>query len=240
MRSLMIALALVLCGLSGRTQQIVDVSTNAFDATIHSDVVSNVMGQIYQPTKYVKVTSGSPFFKDQYMKARLIDDKGDSYASNAVRLNLVDNQINFLDADGTERVTITLIKAVRFTDSVSGSQYMFVLGEDVPKAEKSQAKTWFQILVNDTVSLCRQIKKSIHESIGYGTSTTEEEIVTADLYFVQIKGVFSRVKTWADLIQLFSDKKDPIDQYVHDHHLKGKSVEDYTQLVQFYNSLKNV
>jgi len=240
MRSLLIASALFLSCLSGKTQQVVDVGTNDFDATNHRGVVNNVMGQLYQPTKYVKVTAGSPFFKDQYLKARLIDDKGDSYASNSVRLNLLDNQINFLDAEGTERVTTTPMKAVMLTDSASGAQFMFVLGEDLPKAERSLAKIWFQVLVNDTVSLCRQIKKSIHETIAYGTSTTDEDIVTADLYFVQINGVFSRVKTWADLIQLFSDKKDPIDQYVHSHHLKGKSVEDYTQLVQFYNSIKNV
>src|ERR1700722_12539071 len=240
MRSLLIAPALLLSCLSGRSQQVVDVGTGDFQAANNLGVVNNVMGQIYQPIKYVKVTAGSPFFKDQYMKARLIDANGDSYASNSVRLNLLDNQINFLDAEGTERVTTTPIKAVLLTDSASSAQYMFVLGEDLPKAEKSLAKTWFQVLVNDTVSLCRQIKKSIHESIAYGTSTTEEDIVTADLYFVQINGVFSRVKSWADLIQLFSDKKDPIDQYVHAHHLKGKSVEDYTQLVQFYNSIKNV
>jgi hypothetical protein len=237
MRYLLIAPALFLICLSGRTQQVVDVGSNDFDATNHRGVVNNVMGQLYQPTKYVKVTAGSPFFKDQYMKARLIDANGDSYASNAVRLNLLENQINFLDAEGTERVTTTPMKAVLFTDSVSGNPFMFVLGEDLPKAERSLAKTWFQVLVNDSVSLCRQIKKSLHESIAYGTSTTEEDIVTADIFFVQIRGVFTRVKTWADFIQLFSDKKDPIDQYVHTHHLKGKSVEDYTQLVQFYNSI---
>ena len=76
------------------------------------------------------------------------------------------------------------------------------------------------MLINDKVSLCRLIKKTIHEDIAYGTSTTEEQINSADWYFIQINNSFVRVKTWADLVQLFSDKKDAVDQFIHSHHLK--------------------
>ena len=44
---------------------------------------------------------------DLWMKARLFDDAGNSYAGNAVRLNLMDNQVHFLDASGREIVATT-------------------------------------------------------------------------------------------------------------------------------------
>jgi hypothetical protein len=50
---------------------------------------------------------------------------------------------------------------------------------------------------------------------------------------------FTRVKSWQDFVQLFADKKDAVDQFVHTHRLKGKSEDDYVQLVRFYNSLNN-
>jgi hypothetical protein len=236
MRYLPIAAALLLTCLSGFSQQVVDVNSIDFDAINHNDAVNNAFGQIYQGTKYVKVTSGSPFFKQEWMKAKLIDGSGASYASNAVKLNLIDNEINFLDNAGTERVSTVPVKQMTLFDSTTGDKYIFILGEKVPAAEKSLAKTWFQVVVNDKVSLCLQIVKKIHEGITYGSATTEEDIVTLDFYYVQMKGNFIRVKTWSDLVQLFNDRKDSIDQYIHAHHLKGKP-EDYAPLVQYYNSI---
>jgi hypothetical protein len=231
-----IALSCLLTGLSGKGQQIVDVSKNDFALSMDHDVRSTITGMVYQNVKYVRVTEGSPFFMDQWMKARLFDADGNSYADNAVRLNLMDNQVHFLDASGNEIVATTPVRLMRLTDTTTGAQYTFIMGDRLPAADKSLAKTWFQVLVNDKVSLCLQIKKTIHEDLSYRSSTTEEQIINANWYFVQINNSFVRVKTWTDLLQLFNDKKDAVDSFVHDHHLKGKSTEDYIQLVQFYNS----
>lgn len=240
MRFLLMAAALSLSCLPGRTQQVVDANSDAFTSVNHNpSVLNTVNGMIFQPTKFIKVTAGTPFFKDIWMNAKLFDGNGDSYASHSVRLNLLDNQVNFLDAAGVEMVATTPVKKMLLTDTTTGTQYLFVLGDQIPEADKALARTWLQVLVNDRVSLCRQTKKSIHESISYGTSTTEEDIPSIDFYFVRMNANFIRVKTWSDLLQLFSDKKDAIDQYTRDHHLKGKSADDYTQLVKYYNSMKN-
>jgi hypothetical protein len=237
MRFLLITAALSLGCLSGRTQQVIDANSDAFTSVNHDpSILNSVNGMLFQPTKFIKVTAGTPFFMDRWMNAKLFDATGDSYASHSVRLNLLDNQVNFLDARGIEMVANTPIKRMLLTDTTTGTQYLFVLGDQIPEAEKALARTWLQVLVNDKVSLCKQTKKSIHESIAYGTSTTEEDIPSIDYYFVRMNANFIRVKTWVDLLQLFSDKKDAIDQYIHDHHLKGKSTEDYTQLVRYYNT----
>jgi len=185
-------------------------------------------------------SAGTPFFDDRWMKARLFDGNGDSYASHSVRLNLLDNDVSFLDADGTEMVTTIPVKKIQLTDTTTGTKYLFILGDRIPEADKAQAGVWLQVLVNDTVSLCRQIKKTIRETVPYGSSTTEREIVSVDIYFVHMNGSFIRLKDWSGLLQLFTDKKDAINQYIRDHHLNGKSADDYTQLVQYYNSIKSV
>jgi hypothetical protein len=43
---------------------------------------------------------------------------------------------------------------------------------------------------------------------------------------------------WKDLQGYLDDKKDTIDKYIQDHHLKGKAPQDYIELVQYYNSLE--
>jgi hypothetical protein len=239
MKHLLIAATLFLCCLTGRSQQVVDVNTNNFPLSDPSSAINNVTGLIYQPIKFVKVTAGTPFFKEEWMKARLFDANGESYASHSVRLNLFDNDVNFLDANGTEMVTTTPVKKIQLTDTTNGTQYLFVLGDQIPGADKALARVWLEVLVNDRVSLCRQIKKIMHETPAYRDATTQEEILDVDHYFVRMNDTFIQIKGWSDLVQLFTDKKAAVDEYTHDHHLKGKSADDYTKLVQYYNSLKN-
>ena len=104
-------------------------------------------------------------------------------------------------------------------------------------ADKAQDRVWLEVLVNDTVSLCRQIRKTIRETKLYGSTITEREIVSADIYFVRMNDTFFRLRNWSGLVELFTDKKVAINQYIRDHHLKGRSADDYTQLVQYYNSI---
>jgi hypothetical protein len=240
MRYLLIAAAYFLFCQTARSQQVVDVNSDKFSWNDPTSTLNNISGQVYQPVEFVRITAGTPFFDEQYMKARLFDANGESYASHSVRLNLFDNEVNFLDAHGNEMVATTPIKKIQLTDTTTGTQYLFVLGDQIPEADKAQARVWLQVLVNDKISLCRQIKKTIHKIPAYNTATTDEEIVSVDYYFIRMNANFTRVKTWGDLLQLFADKKDAIDQYVHDHHLKGKSAIEYTQLVQYYNSIKSV
>jgi hypothetical protein len=223
--------------ITGNAQQVVDVDKDDLSQSSPRSIVSTVIGQLVETDKFVRVTAGSPFFKDQWMKARLFDADGNSYASQSVKLDLYDNQVNFLDASGRALVATTQVKVIMLTDTTTGTQYLFVLGDQVQAADKALGKTWLQVLVNGNVSLCRQIKKTIHQDITYATSTTEEQIMSIDFYFIQSKGSFTRIKTWSDLVNLFSDHKDSVDQYIHDHHLKGKSDDDYVDLVRFYNSL---
>lgn len=236
----MIAATSFLFCLTSRSQQVVNVNSDKFSLSTQNIALENISGMVHQPIKFVKLTAGTPFFDDQWMKARLFDGKGGSYSSHSVRLNLIDNDVNFLDADGTELVATIPVKKIRLTDTTTGTQYLFVLGDQIPEADKAQARVWLQVLVNDTVSLCRQIKKTIRETKPYGSTTTEEEIVSVDIYFVRMNGNFIRLRNWSDLIQHFTDKKGAIDQFIRDHHLKGKSADDYTQLVQYYNSIKTV
>jgi len=81
-----------------------------------------------------------------------------------------------------------------------------------------------------------QTLKKIHETIPYGTATTEQEILTINYYFLQMNNNFARFK-WEDWQDPFKDKKDQLAQFIKTNHLKGKTTEDYTKLVEYYNTL---
>ena len=218
-----------------QAQRVIDITkTDGNTATDHT-AYSAVLGQLYTGIKYVRLTAGTPFFKDQFMKAVLYDDEGGRYRSDAVRINLLENEVNFIGPDGQEMTCSSPVRRIILTDSISGASYSFIWGRELAPDDRSLEKIWFQVLVNDETSLCRQIKKRIHETPAYGTATTDEDIITTDAFFVRKEGRLIPVKSWDDLLNALQDRKAAITQYIHDHKLKGKSTDDYTQLVTAYN-----
>ncbi|GGA97506.1 hypothetical protein GCM10011511_21030 [Puia dinghuensis] len=233
------AALLILFLVQTRAQKIIDVTNSDGTGAIDYNTTSAVIGQLYTGIKYVRVTAGTPFFKEQFMKARLFDDGGGHYRCNAVRINLLDNEINYLGSDGKEMIASSPVRRIILTDSTTGEQYYFVWGWELTPTDKALEKVWFQVLVNDEVSLCRQIKKRIHETPSYGTATTDQDIVTIETYYLHRKGALVLVKSWQDLQDQLQDRKAILTQYIHDHHLKGRNTDDYIQLVTAYNAVKN-
>jgi hypothetical protein len=94
-----------------------------------------------------------------------------------------------------------------------------------------------QVLVNDKVSLVRQIKKNVKVTTPYGSSTDEEVIADIEVYYLQISNQFIRIRNWDALPILLQDKKDQVLQYIHSNRLHGRLPEEYAQVVNYYNSL---
>lgn len=238
MNRMLTAAALVLLAFAGKAQKVIDVTTADGTGATDYNATSAVIGQLYTGIKYVRVTAGTPFFKEQFMKARLYDGAGGGYRSNAVRINLLDNEINFLAPDGREMIASSPVRRIILTDSATGSTYFFIWGRELNPADRALERVWLQVLVNDEISLCRQIKKKIHEAPSYGTATVEQDIITIDAYYLHTKTGLIPVRNWQDLQDQLQDQKAILTQYIHDHHLKGRSVDDYIQLVTACNAVK--
>jgi hypothetical protein len=241
MRFLLMATAIILSCLSGIGQQRSSPSFNLGNyATADSRVlVPSVDGHAYFPTEYSKLLSGTPFFQDNYLKGELFDGAGKVYTSNAVRLNLFRNEVNFLDpVSNKELVVTTPIKWLRLTDTTNGLTYTFTLGDQLAATKKNLDGIWFQILVNDRVSLCRQQQKSARETITFGQDPTTN-ISTNEFYYLNLNGSLIRLAGWKSLQEKLADQKEALDQYIRDHQLKGRSADDYIQLVEYYNSITN-
>jgi hypothetical protein len=239
MRLIYLTVFLLAAAICGSGQRVIDVSKESYSAYIDGQAMSGVNGLTYSAVKFVRVTSGTPFFKDEFMKGTVVLPEGKAISGVRIRLNLVDNQVNYLNSSGQEMVATNPIKNVILTDTISGTQYYFVYLEELKLQDKIFQKVWLQVLVNDKVSLCCQFRKRIHEITAYGSATTEQEILTDYVYLVKVGGEFRVVYKIDELPDLFKDKKEQVSQYIHTNHLKGRSADDFTQVVKYYNSLEN-
>ena len=237
MRPILLFSLLVFSASLTRAQQVIDVSKTEYDTRAsNGDANMAVNGLVYSPVKFVRVTAGTPFFKEEWMKGTLVLDGGKAYADLWLRLNLMDNEINYKDAKGQEMVATSPVKYITLVDPAIGAKYDFVQGAQFGIGDKVLSKTFFQVLVNDKVSLVRQVVKRIHETPSYGTATAEQDIVNLDFYYVRMNGNFIRFK-WDDWQEIFKDKKDQLSQFIKTNHLKGKTEDDFTKLVKYYNTL---
>jgi hypothetical protein len=238
MRRILTTATLLFLLTRSQAQKVIDVTTQDGTAATDNNANYAVAGQLYTGIKYVRVTAGTPFFKENFMKAVLFDGGGGRYRCNGVRINLLDNEINFLDPTGKELVSSSPIRSLALTDSVTKEKYLFVWGAQLSPDDKLLNRVWFQVLVNDETTLLGLIKKRVHEAPAYGTATTEQDIVTSESYYLHHNGVLTPVKGWQDLQDQLQDQKALLTQYIHDHKLKGKSADDYTQLVTAYNTAR--
>lgn len=196
--------------------------------------IAIIAGVPYSLDKYVRIVNGSPFFNDTWMKGKVLLLNGSISAALLMRLNLLDNEVNFIDSKGKEMTISAPMRYIMMTDS-AGNEYSFLHGDQLTE-EKDLQDVWFQVLVNSRISLCKQIKMAIRESKPYGSATAEQSIQTSQIFFVHRKNELIRIKKWDDLLSVLDDKKQLVRQYCKEHHLSGRSDNDYIQLLTYYDN----
>ena len=183
-------------------------SLNAQSAVTSIDVMPVIGEYPRNNVKYANLTSGSIFFKDEWMKSHLISPQKIIYNDVQVKLNLADDKIHFLDQNGKELQIKEQMAEIKMTDA-AGTKYHFINTNSLAIKKKG----WHQILVKDTVSLLKGFTKSIVEHKPYG-SPIGYSMETTDTYHAVYKGEVFEIKKAADLLQLLPGKKTEIESNI--------------------------
>jgi len=236
MRDLLLAGAL-LSSLGGYSQRVVDLASHDFSLSLGQTLIG-VADDHPSQDKYRDILNGSPYFKDQWMQGLALFGESKAFARVQIRLNILDNEVDYKNSKGQEMVATAPLKQIVLVDSTTGEEFTFVPGSTWKGEYKELDNVWLQVLANDKVSLLRLIHKRLQvTNPSYGTTITERSIVTDESYYVQMNGHLTRIKKWEDLVNLFKDQKEVIASYIRSNKLKGRSMEEYRQLVHYYNSI---
>lgn len=214
-------------------QRTVDVSKNE---GFNNNQFFVVNGEPFVSAKYVRFSSGTPYFKDQWMKARGASSSGSFYRANALKLNLIDNEIVFLDANGKEMVCTVPLTDLQLTDTIAGGTYHLLFSSSF--TDPSVTKGWYLEMVSGKASLFQFFAKQLQESKPYGSATTEQSITTQEQFRVLHNDKLQTVKKQTDLLKLFTDKQAEMTEYLRQK--SNRTGDNATQLasaVYYYNSL---
>jgi hypothetical protein len=96
-------------------------------------------------------------------------------------------------------------------------------------------KIWYQQLQSGTVSLYKQVEKTMIETTPYNSATVEQSIKTTEKYFLLRGHVLTPLKKTKDLLEALSDKPEVTQKFAKEK--QSVSDKTLTEIVSFYNSL---
>jgi hypothetical protein len=235
MKSLLLGVCLAAASVSF-AQQVVDVTSTAANSRIGQNALYSVAGQPFVNVKFVKLTEGSPYFKDQFHKAIAVGDNGYEFKDLSLKLDLYDKQILYLE-NGKEYLATTKVKELIITDSL-GWNYKFVRFDIPSKSGNASSTEWYQWLTSGKASLYKEYRKKILETKPYGSPTTEQKIITRENYLIYFNNVFLEAKKLKDVPGILADKKAQLEEFLKNKDDKQASMDDrFKALVDYYNTL---
>jgi hypothetical protein len=226
----------ILFAVAVAAQKVVNVDHNNASNTNVFGSFFTVSGVPFSSAKYVRITSGSPYFSETWMKADLILENNKTCKNAIIRLDLLDNSVEYIDAGGNKMIATTVIKEMTLTDSITGETFRFFHSSSMPGI-KEISGGWYQVLVDGTASLFKYVSKNITESRPYGAATVEQAITSSDLFFLSTSTSFSKIKKFHGIPDMLPAKKEELKKYISNNKLYGKTASDFSSVIEYYNGL---
>jgi hypothetical protein len=180
---------------------------------------------------------GDPFIYRDFIPGRMILKNGEIYSLN-LRYDIYTSKIQFKDKDeifeiiNQEKLALIVIDTITF----QYSNYLKSPGE-----ANSVENSWFILKTDGKCKLF--IKKNIRIQDAelpkpYQEAKPAKFIHTSDTYYLKPEDKSAvRIDNKKDLLNIFTDKKDQITEFINSNKLGVKEVYDLVKIISFYNSL---
>jgi hypothetical protein len=217
-------------------QKTIDVTKNDVSA-LSSNLFTVVGGTPFVNAKYARVVSGSPFFSEDWQKGSVIMNGGKEYAGLSLKLDLLNNELHYLDQAGAEMVATSEIQKVILFEEITQRVFSFVNSSFINSENTASKKQWCLVLSEGNTPLFKNFNKTIREDKPYNSATIEQHIDTSPRYFILYKNSFIEIKKIKDAPDILADKKEQLVKFIKDNNLKNKTDDALSALINFYNSL---
>jgi hypothetical protein len=204
---------------------------------IYSQVLHDFTGKPYMITQYSKVVDGSAFFKEVFLMGDVIMKNGDVFKNQSLRLNLLDNLLNYQDEKKQEMIATIPIKEVSLMDATKGVQYNFIHSDFIP-GNIMPERGWYEKLQKGKATLIKKYKKEITESPVYGSANNELTISTQIRYYLLVDTEWKIIKKQKNIIEMLGNKKSELQKYIKDQKLDEETELNFNEIVRYYNSIQ--
>jgi hypothetical protein len=199
--------------------------------------LSDVNGQAFI-NKYEGI-NGSVYDQTEYQLARITLKDGRVYNDVKTRINLLEQEVNFIASNGQEGfLGKGMASEITYQDNSGSNLEAKVFQCGFPPIDNQNRISFYQILLNDKTSLLKSVYKSIQERNNDMSGERFKEFATYENMYLLKEGTMVRIKKdKSNLIALLQDKKEAIAKYIDDQKLNLKNEAHLKALVQYYNTL---
>lgn len=191
--------------------------------------------RMVQVDKYNDIISGTAFVDSNWQLGAVLLENGTLVENVRIRINVIDDEVHYLDEKGQEMVSTQNIKSVIFKKAENDTTAVFVSKYAFTGKEAGMPGGWMQLIAKGKATLLKRYHKSIVESKGYSSATVEKNIVTEVRYYVWYNGELVRVKNIADMAVALNHPA--VDKYVNSMKKNAKSESDLKAVIDYFNSL---
>ena len=177
-------------------QKTIDVGKTDLNVT-SPNVMFVVGGTPFVNAKFAKIVSGSPYFYEEWMKGNVFVNGGKEYSGLFLKLDLLNNEMHYLDPAGVEMVTTSELQKLVLFDTIAQQVFTFINSSFINSGNAPQ-KGWYLLLSTGTASLFKKLHKVVREEQPYNSATVEQHVETRSRYFVLYKNVFTEIKKIKD------------------------------------------
>lgn len=199
--------------------------------------LSDVNGQAFV-NKYEGI-AGSVYDQTEYQLARITLKDGRVYNDVKTRINLLEQEVNFIASNGQEGyLGKGMASEIAYIDGKDATQNVKIFQCGFPPIDNQNRISFYQILFNGKTSLLKSVYKSIQERNNDLSGERYKEFATYENSYLLKEGVMSRIKKdKSSVLAMFQDKKEAIAKYIEDQKLNLKNEAHLIALVQYYNTL---
>ena len=155
---------------------------------------------------------------------------------NRFKLNLQQNRLFFMDANGEEMEVTSPVKSIEFIGD-PGKNNNTVFEKGFPPIDKLTADNYYQVLVTGKAGLLMDTKFAEVEYKEYNSATTSIRIDRLVSFYGVAAGKMQRLSKAEDILLLLGDKTREVSDYIKKENLKIKKQADLEKLFRYYNGL---
>ncbi len=226
--------ALLLLATAARAQRTADVAEGR--PSLGPSAVVIVNGEPFVNQKYVDLVAGSPYFKDDFLKGKLISKTGQEYRDLWVKLDLLGGKVLYKDSAGREMSATTPLKSVVLY-LPGGEPAYFMLTASLP-LQNGIRDPWVQVLFDGNTPLFKTWAKEITEKKGYGSATTEQSIRTTEHYWVMYHNKLQELGKLKNVPKILGDKEAELEAFLKEKDDERQPMDErFIRLLDYYNYL---
>ena len=199
--------------------------------------LSDVNGRAFE-NKYADINGSAYLFPDfKFATIELAD--GRKYANVKARLNLVENEVNFIASNGEEGyIGKGMVHTISFNDTTKQGIKTFSFQTGFPKTDNQTVIHFYQILASGKIGLVKSIAKNIEERLNELSGEKSKEFAVRENLYLQVDGELKRIKKEASFfLGIMVDQKEAISQFINTNKINFKNEDQLIGLISYYNSL---